>query len=67
MSQNIQDLFGMSAISLGVGTVGVILSLFWLRTTKGVWPDKYDVFGLMKVYSVIVAFGLIMYLLFKYG
>jgi hypothetical protein len=67
VSQDIHDFIGMSVICIGVGLAGVILSFFWLRATIGEWPDKYDVFAQMNVYSVIAAFGLIMSVLFNYG
>lgn len=67
MEQGIQDFLGMSAISGGIGALGSVMSVLWLRTTQGEWPDKDQIVGLMKVFFGIGALGLVAYLLVKYG
>jgi hypothetical protein len=67
MTQNIQDFLGMCAIGIGVAITGTVLSVFWLRSTQGEWPDKDQVLVLLKIYVGIGAFGVVAYLLMKYG
>jgi hypothetical protein len=67
MAHDIKNFLGMSAIGIGIGITGSILSVFWLRTTEGEWPDRDQISGLMKVFFGIGAFSVLAYLLMKYG
>jgi hypothetical protein len=63
---DLKTLINVIVIDLGVGLTGSGLSVTWLRTTQGAWPDRDSIVTLMKIWLGIAAFGVIMYLLFKY-
>jgi hypothetical protein len=67
MSHDIENFLGMSAIGFGLGVTGTILSVFWLRTTEGDWPDKDQILVLAKVFFGIGAFNILAYLFMKYA
>jgi hypothetical protein len=68
MSQDIENLLGMSAIGFGLGVAGTVLSVLWLRTTEGEWPDRDQITVLAKVFFGIAAFGVVLaYLFMKYA
>ena len=54
-------------IDLGVGVTGAAISVAWLRTTQGAWPDRDTIRTLTKIWFGLAAVGILMYLFIKYA
>jgi hypothetical protein len=65
--EEITKLLNVIVIDLGVGIVGSAISVSWLRTTQGSWPDKDTITGVVKIWLGVAAFGIVSYLFIRYA
>ena len=66
MSQNIQDLVGMTIICIVLSLACAALSVLVSATADRAWPDRDTIVGLTKIAFGIGVVGMLMFLFFKY-
>jgi len=67
MSDGTERIVIMLIGCLFVGLAGSVLSAFWYRATRGAWPDKDSLIVFAKIFFGIGMFGVVVFLLIRYG